>query len=311
MPENKKELFSTVRYKVRDFLQLSNNEYILLDVIYQLSNNPSNQIRGFCYATQTYLSTMVGITRSNLNKMIKRLEERGLLERRKVTKSKPKKTTITIYKTTVKWYNSSVLGQCVETAQQPVSKQHSNLCRNSTATCVETAHKNTYSYIDINKNIDSEASPVGITSDDLFFKNQNSFEKEKNCAKKEKEKPNLTLLQQNQTKAKEEGLRLLGDEEWMGVVLDMCGGWSEDEYGKLEVEYCKFHSYYAMNGNYLTNTYTFMLKKFAQWLTRAKHQFKGVQNKKHKIPTQPTSHHQIKNLSKESIGGEYDVEGGW
>lgn len=135
------------------------------------------------------------------------------------------------------------------------------------------------------------------------------FEKEKSCVKKEK--PNLTTLQQNQTKAKEEGLRLLGDKDWMEVVLGMCEGWDEEKNGKLRVEFSKFHSHYGMNGTYLTNTYSFMLKKFPQWLTRAKHQFVGQQNPKHTIPTQPQNHHQVKALAKKSILGGYDEEGAW
>ena len=136
------------------------------------------------------------------------------------------------------------------------------------------------------------------------------FEKEKSCDKKEKATTNHTL-HTNQLNALQTIKDLKQDKGRLQMLALNCGGWNEEEFGEMGVELDKFHAFYCGNGNYITKTESFINRKLPAWLSRAKHEFKGRNNPKHTIPTQPQNHHQVKALAKKSIGGGYDEEGAW
>lgn len=62
------------------------NEYVLCDMIYHLSNNKNNDI-GWCYMSKQAMANELGLTKSCVEKMIKRLLEMDLLTKHEVTKN--------------------------------------------------------------------------------------------------------------------------------------------------------------------------------------------------------------------------------
>lgn len=65
-----------ILHDVRKTLNISANEYILLDLIYTLSRNT-----GWCFARREVLADNVGITKRGVQAMISRLMEIGLIEK--------------------------------------------------------------------------------------------------------------------------------------------------------------------------------------------------------------------------------------
>lgn len=70
--------FGTILYEVRDALGITNNEYLLLDAVCKLQNNPTTP--GWCNASAAYLAWVVGISRRNVFPLYDRLVSRNLLE---------------------------------------------------------------------------------------------------------------------------------------------------------------------------------------------------------------------------------------
>lgn len=70
--------FGTILYEVRDALGITNNEYLLLDAVCKLQNNPATP--GWCNASAAYLAWVVGISRRNVFPLYDRLVSRNLLE---------------------------------------------------------------------------------------------------------------------------------------------------------------------------------------------------------------------------------------
>jgi hypothetical protein len=66
--------FSTIDHKVRRQLNVTNDEYILLDTVYHLSAK-----YGYCYASTTALADIVGLSFNGMKKMIQRMKDRELL----------------------------------------------------------------------------------------------------------------------------------------------------------------------------------------------------------------------------------------
>lgn len=73
--------YTVIVHDVRDRFSIHNNEYVLLDTIYHLSNNPDNRKNGWCYASKKTLAGIVGCTETAIFGMINTLIQMGLLER--------------------------------------------------------------------------------------------------------------------------------------------------------------------------------------------------------------------------------------
>jgi DNA-binding MarR family transcriptional regulator len=86
-----------INHKLRDCLNISNNEYIILDSIYNLCKGLCCYRYGWCTLNQYELSKIVGVTRPNLNKMISRLENKGFLQKDVIEKQ------VVIYKVYPRW----------------------------------------------------------------------------------------------------------------------------------------------------------------------------------------------------------------
>jgi hypothetical protein len=68
--------YSTILFDVRKKLEISINEYVLLDMVYKLSFKT-----GYCFKSPRLIADDLGLKKRATNYMISRLIERGLLER--------------------------------------------------------------------------------------------------------------------------------------------------------------------------------------------------------------------------------------
>jgi hypothetical protein len=73
--QNETPLYATLLYEVRKQLDITWIEYVYLDMVYHLSKD------GWCYKSLDNCSEDLGIDRSNVYKMRKRLIAKGLLKK--------------------------------------------------------------------------------------------------------------------------------------------------------------------------------------------------------------------------------------
>ena len=136
MKENK-IIYNTINHGLRNTLKLNNNEYILLDSIYQLQ-----QQTGWCYASKEYLTQIVDIKERALKDVIDNLIKKCYILR--------KDDTNRYLKVTDKWiipFNGNV----AETAGENQQKLQENQQKLPTEPA-ETADYNNNIIIDINNN---------------------------------------------------------------------------------------------------------------------------------------------------------------
>jgi len=74
-------IYTNIQHEIRKRLQLSCNEYVLLDMIFHLSNNPETKIKGWCYASKETLAKEIGLSRQGVINMVDKLIEINLLEK--------------------------------------------------------------------------------------------------------------------------------------------------------------------------------------------------------------------------------------
>jgi len=98
--QNKTPKYTTIIHKIRIELKLSCNEYCIADIIYSLSNNPDSKVKNWCYASKDTIGKFLGITERAVHEIIKRLIEKGIIEKDEETK---------YLKTTSLWYQSIIL----------------------------------------------------------------------------------------------------------------------------------------------------------------------------------------------------------
>ena len=77
--------FTNIQHGFRKRNGLSNNEYILCDMIFYLSSTAKSHF-GWCYMTRENIAEDLGISKSGVIKMIERMIENGFLERDNLTK---------------------------------------------------------------------------------------------------------------------------------------------------------------------------------------------------------------------------------
>ena len=106
---------SVVRYRTRWKLEISIAEFCFLDIIYNLSNNPQSNFPGWAYASNAYYEKLLGITERGIQKMKKRLIDRGLLERHPITNH--------FLRTTMAWYRVHVMGLDHEQSSPPATNK--------------------------------------------------------------------------------------------------------------------------------------------------------------------------------------------
>src|ERR1035437_3295933 len=100
MAEKEQITYTLILHQIRKELKLTLMEYCVADSIYHLSNNPKSQVKGWCYASKETMSKMLGSTRKTIFETIKKLIEKGFVEKDEETKH---------IRTTSKWYENVVL----------------------------------------------------------------------------------------------------------------------------------------------------------------------------------------------------------
>lgn len=101
MKQEKEQLtYTVVIHSIRKKLKLSLIEYCLADSIYHLSNNPKSKIVGWCWASKTSLSKILGVSEPTVYGNINKLEHKDIIERDQNTH---------YLRTTNKWYENVVL----------------------------------------------------------------------------------------------------------------------------------------------------------------------------------------------------------
>lgn len=76
MNQAEKSTYVTLFYDVRRKLDISVNEYCLLEMVYHLSYRT-----GYCYKSPGYIAQDLGLTKRAVNLMVNRLAAKGLMER--------------------------------------------------------------------------------------------------------------------------------------------------------------------------------------------------------------------------------------
>ena len=81
MTEDTELRYTTTLHRIREKLNLHNNEYVLADTIHHLANNSKNKKNGWCYASKETLAKIVGCKKRAIFNMINLLIEMKLVER--------------------------------------------------------------------------------------------------------------------------------------------------------------------------------------------------------------------------------------
>jgi len=106
--------FTVILHEIRLFLDISFQEYILMDSIDKLSRNKM----GYCYASKQTLGDFMGTTKRAVYKQITRLEEKGIVEKDERSRLRP----------TQLWYDAQLSGERQideEYTQEVVNDVHS------------------------------------------------------------------------------------------------------------------------------------------------------------------------------------------
>jgi biotin operon repressor len=74
------QTYTRIFHALRSKLNISNDEYMLLDMVYHLSQKQDSEHPGWCYATKEYIGKKIGVTRQSIHKYIPKLKLAGLLE---------------------------------------------------------------------------------------------------------------------------------------------------------------------------------------------------------------------------------------
>jgi len=71
--------YTVILHGPRDVLDISVSECCVTDAVHKLSGNRS-MVPGWCYASKDHLAESLGFTRRGIQKMIRRLKDKGVLE---------------------------------------------------------------------------------------------------------------------------------------------------------------------------------------------------------------------------------------
>lgn len=74
-------LYTTIIHKYRIQHGLSNNDYCIANAIYNLSNNPESEFRGWYYGKIETLGKMFDFSRATAYNSVQKLIEKGLVEK--------------------------------------------------------------------------------------------------------------------------------------------------------------------------------------------------------------------------------------
>lgn len=77
-------MYTTIIHPIRKSLLLSCNEYCVLDMVYQLSNNREHN--GWCWASKQYIAESLDLSKQSILNILNALELKGLIIRNPATK---------------------------------------------------------------------------------------------------------------------------------------------------------------------------------------------------------------------------------
>lgn len=108
--------YTTINHIARRELEISVNEYMIADLVYNLSNNPKGSVQGWCYASKDKIGELLDLNSRTVFRAIEALIEKGLLEKHEDTKH---------LRATSFWYDSVIIKD-TDKMSQPMTKRHTN-----------------------------------------------------------------------------------------------------------------------------------------------------------------------------------------
>lgn len=92
--------YTTIQHDPRLKFTLSTDTYCVADAIYNLANNPSSIVLGWCFASRQKIADFFGISKRSVQRSIQELVDKQLVEIHKETK---------YLRTTQIWYDEFVV----------------------------------------------------------------------------------------------------------------------------------------------------------------------------------------------------------
>jgi predicted transcriptional regulator len=138
-------LYTNIIHPVRKKFKLTCNEYVLLDIIYHLSNNPESKVKGWCYASKETLAQEIGISRQSICNLIDKLINKGLIEKDELTRFLKTKTEWNLVYLNIKSDSNYVKNVYNEQSKEDLHdvKKVYNDCKESLQVeCKESLHNN-------------------------------------------------------------------------------------------------------------------------------------------------------------------------
>lgn len=74
-------IFTNIQHRFRKANKLTCNEYVLADMIYQLSVSPLSKVKGWCYMSRPKMAEEIGISKQSILNLIESLIEKGFIKR--------------------------------------------------------------------------------------------------------------------------------------------------------------------------------------------------------------------------------------
>lgn len=186
--------YTNIQHPVRIKMGITPNEYCVFDIIYQSQSHPEYAVNGWAKNSYLELAAFLGFSKSTIHGIIDRGVEWGLIE---VNEADPK-----LKKTTENWYNHAYIQDINGIEITPVRKtnavrKQNGAVRKQNANRSET-ERNRSETERINKEIKNKRE-IKIKTHTIEKSESENFEidpkyeiekceKEKSCAKKEKEK---------------------------------------------------------------------------------------------------------------------------
>jgi biotin operon repressor len=72
-------IFTNIQHRFRKANKLTCNEYVLADMIYQLSVSPLSKVKGWCYMSRPNMAEEIGISKQSILNLIEALIEKGFI----------------------------------------------------------------------------------------------------------------------------------------------------------------------------------------------------------------------------------------
>lgn len=74
-------VFTNIQHEFRKKNKLTCNEYVLADMVYQLSTNPDSEIKGWCYMSKINMGFEIGVSKQSVLNLIDNLITKGFLHK--------------------------------------------------------------------------------------------------------------------------------------------------------------------------------------------------------------------------------------